>query len=99
MGGRIVTCERFVERKHRAEIEIGLLVELARDLVHVAIELFEQALKAAEHGVEAGLVAAEICANEFLEGRGTAVIRTPAFGDLMQPLFYPGRVFAAVLAD
>ncbi len=96
MGGRVVTGEHFVEGKHRAEVEIGLLIELAINLVHVAIELFEQALKAVEHSVESSLVAGKICANEFLERGGITVIRAPEFGNLMQALFNPGRLLASV---
>ena len=97
MSGWIVAGEHFVEGKHRAEIEIGLLVELATDLVHVAIELFKQALKAVEHGVETGLVAGKSCANEFLERGCIAVIRAPEFGHLMQAPFNPRALLAAVL--
>ena len=81
---RIVAAEDLVERKHRAQIEVGLLAELAVDLVHVAVELLEQALEAAEHGVERGLVAGKIGADEILERGGIPVFRPPEFAHLVE---------------
>src|SRR5206468_13022461 len=69
----IVPAEHLVEWKHRAKIEIHLLAELAIDLMHVAAELFEQALEAVEHGIERSLIAGEICADKFLECSSIAV--------------------------
>ncbi len=97
MRGRIVTGEYFVERKHRAEIEIGLLIELAIDLVHVAIELFEQALEAVEHGIERGLIAGEVGADEVFEHCRIAVVCTPELGYLTETTFDAKFLLGAIL--
>ena len=97
--GRIVAGEYLVEGKHRAEIEIGLLIELAADLVHVAVELFEHALETIEHGVESGLVAGEIGADEFLEGGGIAIFGAPELGDLMKTTLDPRLLLVAVFRN
>ena len=68
----------------RPPIQIQLLAELPVDLVHVAVELFEQALEAIEHGIEGGLVTGEVGADEILKFLGIAVFRPPEFGYLMQ---------------
>ncbi len=88
--GGIVAAEDFVEGKHRAEVEVELLAELAIDLVHVAVELLEQALEAVEHGVERGLIAGKVGADEVFERGGVAVVGAPEFGDLMQAALQRG---------
>ena len=45
-----MACSRCRPPAAWAQIEIGLLIELAIDLVHVAIELFQEALKAQFEG-------------------------------------------------
>src|SRR5437899_12473450 len=95
----IVPAEHLVEWKHRAKIEIHLLAELAIDLMHVAAELFEQALKAAEHRVECRLIASEICADKFLECSSIAVLAPPELGNLMQPAFQACALCLAVVVD
>ena len=52
--------------------------------MHVAIELFEQALKAVEHGIKRWLVAGEIAPHKAFENAGIAIFRTPEFDDLVQ---------------
>ena len=97
VGGRIVAGEDFVEREHRAQVEIGLLIKLAANFVHVAIELFEHALEAIEHGVESGLVAREIGANEFLEHGCIAIFRAPELGYLVKTAVEPRLLLSTVL--
>ena len=58
-------------------IEIGLLAEDAADLVHVAVELLQQALEAGEHRVAGGRLAGVLAAHEGLEGRGVAIFGAP----------------------
>ena len=82
--GRIVSAEKFVVRANRAEIQILLGCELAGNLVHVAVELFEQALVALEHRMNGLLVAGEVCAHESLEDGRIAIFRTPEFHHLVK---------------
>ena len=97
VGGRVVASEDFVESEHRAQIEIGLLIKLAADFVHVAIELFEHVLETIKHGVEGGLVASKIGANEFLEHGGIAIVRAPELGHLVKTTLEPRFLLSAVL--
>ena len=66
-----------------AEVEVLLLAELAVDLMHVSLQLFQQALKAAEHGVERGLITGEVGADEILERSLVTIFRPPELGDLI----------------
>ena len=52
--------------------------------MHVAAELFEQALEAVEHGIERSLIASEICADKFLECSSIAVLGPPELAHLAQ---------------
>jgi hypothetical protein len=96
VGGRIVAGEYFVEGKHRASVEVGLLVERAIDFVHVAVELFEKTLEAVEHGVERGLIASEVGANEFLASSLIDIIGAPELGDLVESAVEAGSLRLAI---
>ena len=67
MGRRIVAAEGFVERQDWAEVEVQLLAEFAIDLVHMAVELFQQPLIAVEHGIERGRIAGEVNPDEIFK--------------------------------
>ena len=67
VGRRIVAADNFVEGKHRAEIEIKLLAELAVDLVHVSAQLLQQMFQAVEHRIQRGLISGEIGAHEIFK--------------------------------
>ena len=84
MSRRIVTTEDFVVRTDGSKIQVLLGRKLAGDLVHVTIELFEQALEAREHRVERFLVAGEVGAHKGLEGGRVAVFRAPELHDLVE---------------
>jgi hypothetical protein len=81
---RVVAREEVVEGEDGAEFELRLRAELAADLGHVAVELFEVVLEAREDGVERRLVAGEVGGDELLEPGGVAVLRAPEARHLPQ---------------
>src|SRR5450432_1432354 len=95
--GWIIAVENLVEGKYRAKVEIGLLIKLPADLVHVSVKLFEQILEASEHGVERGLITGEIRTDEILKRRRVAIFRAPEFSHLMQSALNERSLRLAIL--
>jgi len=99
MRGRIITGEHFIERQNGAGVEVRLLAKLPIDFVHVPIELLEQGLQPAKHGIERRRVAREIVLREFLERRCLSIFGTPELRHLAQPSLRPSALSFAVSGD
>ena len=98
VGGGIVAGDNFVERKHRAEIEVRLLAELPVDLVHMAAQLFQQTLQAVEHRIQRGLVSGEVGREQSPRRRQrVAIFGAPELSHLLQSALDSSTLRFAVL--
>ena len=97
--GGAVAGEDLVEGQDGPEVEVGLPAESEGDLVHVAVELLEEALEALEHRVEGLLVAGEVAAHEGLEDLPVAVRLAPEARHLLEPAPGAGPLRLAVALD
>src|SRR5262249_36392621 len=91
----IVAAKDLVVGADRAKIEILLGGELAGDFVHVAVELFEQALIARKHGGDRLLVTGKVCAHERFEDCAIAIFRRRGEGRRGCGLSAPRRISRA----
>src|SRR6185295_3463021 len=79
---RLVAGQDLVERQYRAQVEVRLPAEIARDLAHVAADGLEDELHPVEERVQRLGIAGEMRPYQLFERRGVAILGAPEAGRL-----------------
>src|SRR5438067_9366035 len=81
---RIITCKNFIEWEQGSHVQIRMLAKLAADLMHVSVELLQQALKTIEESIQRALIGGKVIANKVFKNSLLAIVALPIRGNLAQ---------------